>query len=384
MKPPAMRGHSWAAVALLALALASSAGPSAATSRSMLQVATNSTTAAALDGVEEDYDRMGKGDWRVGFFGVMLVISAFVTLYWCAMDSRRIVPVYVISGVVLNALTGEPQVGVVVVCTKKEEEEEEEEKLLDGGDDGGGEEKRIAAAAAPAAANGGVFRATTDAKGEYTLEVGEGSYDVTVPESADFAAASNGVQSVTFRPAAQDDAAAAAADGDDKTKLDGVSPAPAPDDDAAADGSTDAPAVFDFEVMPAPRAVSGCVTDEETKKPVPGMSVTLKPCAAPKNVNRNNAMQTHVCTTDDTGVYSAAGVLPGEYEVEMTSDTGAYKTKKMDLSVADADVVPGGAADACVVMKARGAEPSTIYLLFISFISFFSTHTHPLRIRSTQ
>jgi hypothetical protein len=56
-------------------------------------------------------------------------------------------------------------------------------------------------------------------------------------------------------------------------------------------------------------------------------------------------MQTHLATTDDAGVYSATGVLPGDYDVEVTS--AAYKTNTLKLAVpGDADVSPGGAADA--------------------------------------
>ena len=94
--------------------------------------------------------------------------------------------------------------------------------------------------------------------------------EVTVPESALFAATAV-VQSVVFSSAATED--------DKKSgeeKLDAVTPAA----DAVGDGSTDQPAVFDFEVMPAPRAVSGCVVDEETKKPLAGMSVTLTPAGS--------------------------------------------------------------------------------------------------------
>jgi hypothetical protein len=71
-------------------------------------------------------------------------------------------------------VTGAPQEGVTVSCILKPEEK----KLLSAESTDEEEKGAPAAAAAPAPANGGVFTATTNAQGMYSLEVGEGSYEV--------------------------------------------------------------------------------------------------------------------------------------------------------------------------------------------------------------
>jgi hypothetical protein len=242
-------------------------------------------------------------------FALGIVAVFFYLAVYLRKRFRKTSHMFRIEGRVFNGLSGMPVYGIPVVCTNKslligeyEFSHTEMNQVVPAPWPGEFGYDGAAGTAVPngrgggsvvEGANFGELWAVTDMKGCYYFELNQGDYEVTVPNSDKYGP-SEDTKTYNFYPEKDDHGPQVI-----KKKL----------------SAADRPVHMDFNVIPAPRSVSGAVMDQETMAPVAGVKVKLTRAVKPGEpvIKSSTAAVKDECVTDAEGLYFMEGILHGDY-----------------------------------------------------------------------